>query len=154
MALSLESPAFKSNSAIPREHTCDGEDRSPPLAWSGAPKDAESFVLVCTDPDAPSGVFHHWAVYNLPAGATSLFAGYRANGMSGAAREAINDFRKLGYNGPCPPRGHGAHHYHFRLSTLRIPSLPLPSKATCRDVIEAARPHTIETAELIGLYER
>jgi Raf kinase inhibitor-like YbhB/YbcL family protein len=152
MVLSLESSAFKTNGFIPTRHTCDGEDISPPLAWFGAPKETQSFVLVCTDPDAPNGVFHHWAVYDLPADMSKLSEGFSAR--AGSGKEATNDFRKVGYGGPCPPRGHGTHHYHFRLSALKAPRLALSPKATCRDVIAAARAQTLETAELIGVYER
>lgn len=154
MAFSLMSPAFAANSAIPRQYTCDGDNRSPPFAWSGAPDAVRSFFLACTDPDAPGGVFHHWVVYNLPAETSSLASGYKAPPAAGGAKEAINDFRKPGYGGPCPPHSHGVHHYHFRLLALATPELSLPAQARCRDAIEAARPYTIAFAELVGLYER
>lgn len=154
MAFSLTSPAFKANGAIPRRHTCDGENLSPPLAWSGTPKGAKSLALVCTDPDAPAGLFHHWAIYDLGPDTAGLSEGCSAAKVSGAAREAINDFRKPGYGGPCPPRGHGVHRYHFELFGLAMPKLSLPAKATCRDVIEAARKHALASAELVGTYER
>lgn len=154
MTLSLASPAFKANGAIPEQYTCEGADQSPPLAWRGAPKETRSFALVCLDPDAPNGVFHHWAVYDIPADMTGLPAGFSSRKEAGEAKEAVNDFRKAGYGGPCPPRGHGPHHYHFQLFALGAAGLTLPAEAGCRDVIEAARPHTIERAELIGVYER
>jgi hypothetical protein len=154
MAFSLTSSAFRPNGAIPWRHTCDGENLSPPFAWSGAPEEAKSLALVCTDPDAPTGVFHHWAIYDLAPDTAGLPEDCSAGEMPGAVREAINDFDKAGYGGPCPPRGHGVHHYHFRLLALGAPALPLSPKATCREVIEAAREHVLASAELVGVYER
>lgn len=154
MALSLSSTAFQKNELIPARHGCDGEDIAPPLDWSDAPSETQSFALVCTDPDAPGGVFHHWAVYDIPADAHGLPAGYNARKSSDGAKEAKNDFGKTGYGGPCPPREHGLHHYYFRLSALDTPTLSLTAGASCKDVIDAARRHVIESAELVGVYER
>lgn len=154
MAFSLTSPAFQRNGAIPRRHTCDGENLSPPFVWSGAPKDAKSLALICTDPDAPAGVFHHWAIYDLAPDTAGLSEACSAGKMPGAVKEATNDFRKAGYGGPCPPRGHGVHHYHFTLFALATPALSLAPKASCREVIDAARRRALAAAELVGTYER
>src|SRR4051812_30845243 len=99
--LSLNSTAFAEGQTIPTQYTCDGADQSPPLAWGEPPQGTQSFALVVDDPDAPSGLFRHWAVYDIPAGTRSLDAG-QATGS-----QAVNGFGKTGYGGPCPPKGHG-----------------------------------------------
>ena len=163
MPLLLSSPAFAPGDAIPSEYTCDGADISPPLAWSGAPAATRSFVLVVADPDAPSGTFHHWAIYDIPAGTRGLPAGYGpgrpAAGLAPTPRaetpkEARNDFGQLGYGGPCPPSGGGAHHYHFRLMAISRPLLDLGPAATALDVEKAAAPYTIASTKLVGTYHR
>ncbi len=150
----LSSGAFSDGSVIPRRFTCDGDDLSPPLAWSGAPAQTCSFVLLCDDPDAPAGTWHHWAAYDIPADQTSLVEGAAQHGEGKGLKQAINDFQRQGYGGPCPPRRHGPHHYHFRLFALSVDRLPLGSKATCQDVEREARKHIIAEALLVGLYER
>ncbi len=154
MALCLTSSAFDAGAAIPKKHTCEGKNISPPFAWSGAPAETRSFVLACTDPDAPAGVFHHWAVYDIPEDCKALEEGFDAEKQTAGIRQAVNDFRKTGYGGPCPPRGHGPHHYHFRLMALRAPRLQVSPSPTCSEVIEAAALQTIEAADLVGVYER
>lgn len=151
MAMRLTSTAFGSD-GIPARFTCDGADVSPPLAWSGAPAGTRSFALVCSDPDAPSGTWYHWAVFDIPAGTVELAENHPAKSHVG--RQAINDFGAQDYGGPCPPRGHGAHHYHFTLYALNIEHLGAAVGARCRDVEKAAKTHAIATAELIGLYGR
>jgi len=149
----LSSSAFADGGAVPRRYSCDGEDISPPIAWTDAPKDTRSFVLLCDDPDAPAGTWHHWAAYDLGRGETSLAEGAsRADGTR--FKEAINDFQKPGYGGPCPPRRHGPHHYHFRLLALSVDRLSLGSNPTCRAVEREARRHLIAEAVLVGIYER
>jgi Raf kinase inhibitor-like YbhB/YbcL family protein len=147
----LSSPAFQDRKPIPRRFTCDGEDLSPPLAWSGAPAEARSFALLCDDPDAPSGVWHHWAVYDIPSDWTSL---PEAAGRSGNLKHATNDFHRSNYGGPCPPRGHGAHRYHFRLLALSTDSLTVATNASCADAEREARKHVLAEATLIGTYQR
>jgi len=105
--MKLVSSAFADGAAIPRRFTCDGENLSPPLQWSGAPAGTRSLVLLCDDPDAPAGTWHHWAVYDLPPTVTELAEGA---GQNTKKKLAFNDFRKAGYGGPCPPHGHGPHH--------------------------------------------
>ncbi len=154
MALKLSSSAFAQGETIPKQYTCDGRNLSPPLRWSGAPDGTRSFLLVCGDPDAPSGIFHHWAAYDIPADRTGLEAGHGPESLGDGFGQAINDFGKSGYGGPCPPRGHGVHHYHFRLSALSEASLPVTSSATCVEVMAIAQPYIIEFVELIGTYSR
>ncbi|HZU87730.1 MAG TPA: YbhB/YbcL family Raf kinase inhibitor-like protein [Stellaceae bacterium] len=154
MPLLLSSPAFAPGGAIPAQYTCDGADISPPLAWSGTPAGTRSFVLVVADPDAPGGTFRHWAVYDIPAGATGLPAGYGAARPAAGLGEARNDFGRPGYGGPCPPRGGGTHHYHFRLMAISRPRLDLGPAATALDVEKAAAPYTIASTELVGAYRR
>lgn len=153
MALTLTSPAFKDGERIPKKHTCDGEDRSPPLAWSGAPTGTKSFALVCDDPDAPAGTWHHWAIYDIPATEHGLPEGYPTSGK-GNVRQAVNDFRRIGYGGPCPPRGHGTHHYRFTLYALKTDKLAVAGQAQCRDVARTAAAQALAQVTLTGLYSR
>lgn len=154
MGLELTSSAFQQGGQVPRRYTCDGENISPPLAWSGAPEETKEFLLVCNDPDAPSGVFHHWALYNIPASWSQLDEGYGPESPIKGMHQAINDFGKPGYGGPCPPKGHGEHHYHFRLSALSSPIASVRPEITCVEVAALARPYVIEFVELIGIYGR
>src|SRR5579884_994622 len=104
--MTVRSTAFQNDSAIPQRYTCQGENISPALAWSDAPKGTKSFALVVEDPDAPSGTFIHWVVYDLPAGAQQLRENVsKTDDLSGGGRQGRNDFRRVGYGGPCPPAG-------------------------------------------------
>src|SRR5262249_26261648 len=138
-----------------RRFTCDGDDISPPLNWTDAPTDARSFVLLCDDPDAPSGTWHHWAAYDISADRSTLLegAGRRDTGKE-LLRQAVNDFGRPGYGGPCPPRSPGPLRYHFRLLALSIDHLPVRDNASCPDVEQEARKHLIAEAVLVGLYKR
>jgi Raf kinase inhibitor-like YbhB/YbcL family protein len=150
-AMKLVSSAFADGAAIPRRFTCDGENLSPPLQWSGAPEESRSFVLLCDDPDAPAGTWHHWAVYDIPPAVTEFAVNAWQNTEM---KQAVNDFRKVGYGGPCPPHGHGPHHYHFRLLALSTDDLEAKANASCRDIEREARKHAIAEAILVGWYER
>jgi Raf kinase inhibitor-like YbhB/YbcL family protein len=154
MALQLTSPAFAPGARIPVRHSCEGEDLSPPLAWSDVPAEAESLALFCDDPDAPAGTWHHWALFDLPPTTTELRMGYPRDATVGGTRQAVNDFGVTGYRGPCPPPGHGTHHYHFRLLALDVAKLVVRDRAKCREALAAARLHAIAIAELIGTYSR
>jgi Raf kinase inhibitor-like YbhB/YbcL family protein len=154
MPLMLASSAIPPGGEIPVQYTCDGADISPPLSWSGVPQGTRSLVLLVEDPDAPSGVFHHWAAFDISPTARGLDAGYSANRPAATLHEARNDFGKVGYGGPCPPRGHGPHHYHFRLYAISRPTLDLRPPATALDVSGAAQPYVIEQAEFVGTYRR
>jgi Raf kinase inhibitor-like YbhB/YbcL family protein len=152
--MQLKSGAFSDGDAIPRRFTCEGEDLSPPLHWSGAPAGTHSFVLICDDPDAPAGTWHHWAAYDIPADRAALLEGVSRHGGKEGLKQGINDFGRPDYGGPCPPRGHGPHHYHFRLLALSTEHLPVRKGPSCRDVEQEARKHLMGEAILVGLYER
>lgn len=154
MALRLFSPDFEHGNKIPATFTCRGNDSSPPLHWNDAPAATKSLALVCSDPDAPGGVFQHWAAYDIPADWSLIVAGYGILHPGHKFKEGINDFGNLGYGGPCPPVGHGPHRYFFRLSALSVAILDLPADAKCVDVIGAVAPVTIETSEWMGTFER
>jgi Raf kinase inhibitor-like YbhB/YbcL family protein len=151
MTLRLTSPAFTAEGTIPVRYTCDGEDMSPPLSWSGAPQGTRSFALICRDPDAPAGVWYHWALFDIAQDRHGLEERCRPGG---GMHQAVNDFGQRGYGGPCPPHGHGRHHYHFTLYALSVEYLDVAPGAHCRDVEAAARAHALATAELTGLYGR
>jgi Raf kinase inhibitor-like YbhB/YbcL family protein len=154
MPLTLASPAIPPGGEIPTQYTCDGADISPPLAWSGVPDGTKSFILVVDDPDAPSGVFHHWAVFDMPSSMRELNSGYGRSRPATSLHEARNDFGKPGYGAPCPPKGHGVHHYRFRLLAISRPTLDLNPSATAPDVLKAAEPYILQRAELVGTYRR
>ena len=146
--LGITSNAFQNGQAIPTQFTCDGSDQIPALNWDGPPAQTRSFALVVDDPDAPGGTFRHWGVYDIPASARSIGGGQRIG------TEVTNDFGKPGYGGPCPPKGHGPHHYHFQLFALDTDKLGLSTDAKIADVENAARQHALAEGELIGTYER
>jgi hypothetical protein len=146
--LTLTSDAFAEGQPIPVEFTCEGANRTPTIHWSDAPSGTKSFALVIDDPDAPSGTFRHWGVFDIPASARSI------GGAEHVGTEVSNDFGKSGYGGPCPPKGHGPHHYHFMLFALDTDKLGLSADAKVVDVEKAARQHAIAEGELIGTYER
>jgi Raf kinase inhibitor-like YbhB/YbcL family protein len=152
----LTSDAFADGSAIPRRFTCEGEDISPPLSWSDAPTGTRSFALLCDDPDAPAGPWHHWAAYDIAADRTALpeGAGRVRPAAKAEFKQAINDFGRPGYGGPCPPRGHGPHHYHFRLLAISIDRLSVRKNPSCPDVEREARRHLIAEAVMVGIYGR
>jgi Raf kinase inhibitor-like YbhB/YbcL family protein len=150
----LTSEAFIDGGPLPRAFTCDGDDRSPPLAWSDAPNETKSFILLVDDLDAPNGLFRHWACYDVPADRAALVEGAGRPERFEDFRHAVNDFDELGYNGPCPPHGHGVHRYRFRLLALDIESLAIRTHPNCREVEDAAQPHLLAEARLSGLYGR
>jgi hypothetical protein len=147
MALTLTSTAFAAGQRIPDRHTCEGPDRSPPLAWTGVPEGTRAVALICDDPDAPGKTWVHWVLYDLPPGLTGL-----AEGENGGGREGMTDFRRPGYGGPCPPPGQ-PHRYFFKLYACDAP-LDLPAGATKADVERALAGHVLTQAELMGTYGR
>jgi Raf kinase inhibitor-like YbhB/YbcL family protein len=146
--LNVTSEAFQNGQPIPAHFTCDGGDQTPTLKWDEPPEGTKSFALVIDDPDAPSGTFRHWGVFDIPASMRSIGGGQRIG------TEVRNDFGKPGYGGPCPPKGHGPHHYHFKLFALDTDKLGLSTDAKIVDVENAAQQHSIAQGELIGTYER
>ena len=150
MALKLESPAFDNGQEIPDKYAKDGRNVSPPLQWSGAPEGTRSFALIVEDPDAPAGMFRHWAVYDIPGDREGLQEGEKPAGIG----EGANDFGNLSYDGPQPPRGHGTHHYHFKLAALNIDHLRgVADDAPAEAVWDKAQKHILDEAELVGTYE-
>lgn len=154
MTMTLTSTAFADGARIPEIYTCEGADISPPLAWSGAPDGVRSFALLCDDPDAPRGTWTHWAVFDIAADATGLPEAYPKGARVDGTRQAVTDFGRPGYGGPCPPKGHGVHHYHFRLLALDVERLDVPKNASFRNVEAAAESHVLARGELTGTYSR
>jgi Raf kinase inhibitor-like YbhB/YbcL family protein len=152
--LMLTSPDFNPGETIPERFTCDGQNVSPALRWSGVPEAARELLIVCDGPDAPGGLFHHWAAYGIPPDWQFLRSGFGPETLEPGFRQAVNDFGKPGYGGPCPPRGAAHHAYHFRLSALDDRIVSAGSGATCEELIRLAAPHVIEFTELIGFYGR
>ena len=152
MTMRLTSAAFANGDEIPARFTCDGQNLSPPLGWSGAPPETRSFAIVCRDPDAPGGVWYHWAAFDI-AGTVDGLAEHCRPGST-EMRQAVNDFGKSGYGGPCPPRGHGRHHSHFTLTALDVEHLAAPASVHCREVEKTIGAHALATAELVGIYAR
>ena len=146
--LTLTSDAFKEGQPIPTQYSCDGENKSPALSWGEPPAGTKSFALVIDDPDAPSGMFRHWGAYDIPASTRSIATGQHVG------IEVNNDGGKPGYTGPCPPKGNGVHHYHFKLFALDTDKLGLPPTASIADVVDAASKRALAHGELIGTYER
>ena len=151
MPFQLFSSAFPDGGRIPNLHSCEGADVSPSLEWSGEPAGTRSFALIVDDPDAPSGSWTHWLLFDIPPAVHTLPQGYKPGslGVSG-----LNDFRKLGYGGPCPPKGHGPHRYFFKLHALDAATLGLPSGATAAAVQRALKGHVLAEARYMGRYER
>jgi Raf kinase inhibitor-like YbhB/YbcL family protein len=150
----LRSSAFDDGAAIPRQFTREGEDLSPPLDWNEAPPGTRSFVILCDDPDAPSGTWHHWAAYDIPVQRTELPPGAAAHAGEEGFPQALNDFGQPGYGGPYPPRGDGPHHYLFHLLALSTQHLQVRKAPTCLQVEREARKHLLAEAVLVGLYAR
>lgn len=152
-SMQLTSTAFADGEAIPSKYTCDGENVSPPLKWRGVPGGVKSLALIADDPDAPMGTWVHWVVFDLPATTTELPAGLpQSQYLPGGARQGLNDFKHLGYGGPCPPAGK-PHRYFFKLYALdRL--LDLKPGATKKQVEQALEKHTIAQGHLMGTYQR
>jgi hypothetical protein len=147
MALQVTSPVFIEGGTIAKKYTCDAENVSPALTWTGAPPGTQSFALIADDPDAPVGTWVHWVLYDLPAETTTL-----AEGVKGIGVEGVNDFRKNGYGGPCPPRG-TPHRYYFKVYALDT-QLGLEPGASKRDVERTMQGHVLAQGQLMGKYGR
>jgi Raf kinase inhibitor-like YbhB/YbcL family protein len=154
MSLVLQSSAFTHNGEIPAKYTCERDDVSPPLSWSGAPQNTKSFVLIVDDPDAPDPsapkmTWVHWVLYNLPAAATALPEGVKT--LPAGTHDGLNDWKRTGYGGPCPPVGR--HRYFHKLYALDT-VLPDLGRATKGDVEKAMQGHVLAHTELIGTYQK
>ncbi len=154
MTFRLESPAFADGEKIPAKYTADGDDLSPPLQWSDPPEGTRSFVLIVEDPDAPSGTFLHWGLYNIMGERTLLPEGIGRGPKTEKLGKGINDFEELRYRGPAPPSGSGPHHYHFRLAALDVENLSRSPNMTVGDIWKEAEKHMLGEAELVGVYQR
>jgi Raf kinase inhibitor-like YbhB/YbcL family protein len=153
MAWTLQSSALPAGGDIPRDYTCDGADRSPPLSWTDPPGGTQSLALIVHDPDAPGGDFTHWVLFNLPARLRELPPGLPPDPeLADGSRQGRNGFGRAGYGGPCAPAG-PAHRYVFELSALDAP-LPLGGGATRPQVEAAMRGHSLGRAQLTGTYRR
>lgn len=156
MALTITSPAFFHKAEIPVQYTCDGRDESPPLNWSGVPDNAQSLALTVTDPDAPDPAaprmtWVHWVLYNIPPDTNGLEQGVTDSNLPGGTCEGVNDWRRTGYGGPCPPIGR--HRYFFRLYALDT-ILPDLGRPTRKKLEKAIHGHIVDQAELMGTYRR
>jgi Raf kinase inhibitor-like YbhB/YbcL family protein len=153
MTITIRSAGFADDQSIPQKYTCDGEDVSPSLSWDNAPDGTKSFALICDDPDAPSGTWVHWVIYDLSAGTRELPEAIPAKEevLSGA-RQGTNDFKRIGYGGPCPPKGN-AHRYYFKLYALDS-VLNLKAGATKGDVENAMKGHALGEGTIMGTYKR
>ncbi len=149
----LWSPAFEDGGTIPVKYTCDGENLSPPLRWKGLPEGARYVVLIVDDPDAPThDPFVHWVAYHIPAAWRKLDEGISGRGGSDFA-EGINDFKRRGWAGPCPPRTHGTHRYYFKLYAVKGMPILTPGLRK-QEVLQAIGPYVLDRTTLIGTYQR
>ena len=156
MPLIMKSSAFTDGQEIPRRHTCEGEDVSPPLAWSGAPAGTKTFALIVDDPDAPDPkapqmTWVHWVLYNLPATAAALPEGVKPAALPAGTREGRNDWKRTGYGGPCPPIGR--HRYFHKLYALDAVLADLGTLGKA-ELERAIKGHVLARAELVGTYQK
>jgi len=156
MSFELASPSFEQGGEIPSIHTCEGSDLSPPLSWMGVPSGTRSFALIVSDPDAPDPAaprmtFIHWILYDVPPEANSLPEGAAAAGLPAGSREGLNDWKRTGYGGPCPPIGR--HRYFHRLYALdaKLGDLGRPTQARLQAAMQG---HVLAVAELMGTYKK
>jgi Raf kinase inhibitor-like YbhB/YbcL family protein len=156
MTPSIQSKSFRHNEMIPARYTCDGQDISPPLQWSGIPTEAKSLVLIVDDPDAPDPAapkmtWVHWVLYNIPVDTPGLEENISSASLPEGTKEGINDWGRKGYGGPCPPIGR--HRYFFKIYALDtvLTDLQQPTKI---QVEEAIAGHILAKAELVGMYQR
>lgn len=153
MSIQVSSPAFAEGDRIPVKHTADGDDVSPELRWSGAPPNTKSFALVCEDPDAPRGNWTHWVLFNIPADKTNLAEGVsKEKELPDGARQGKNDFGKIGYGGPSPPKGK-PHRYFFKLYALDV-AVDLTPGATKAQLMNAMKGHILAEGQLVCNYGR
>lgn len=155
--LIVNTDAFQNGGFIPKKYTCEGNNISPSISWYKIPKSTKSFVLIMDDPDAPMGTFTHWIVYDIPANVNSLREGFsRSPNLPNGIKQGINDFGKIGYDGPCPPK-HQTHRYFIKVIALDIKSLNLPSKAdreTLDRVLSRYKNHIVAEGYIYGLFRR
>ncbi|ODS30152.1 MAG: hypothetical protein SCARUB_04743 [Candidatus Scalindua rubra] len=152
MKLEIKSTAFEEGGSIPRKYTCDGADISPPLSWTQPPEGTKSLVLICDDPDAPMGTWVHWVLYGLSPNTLELAENIPdEKEVLDGAKHGVNDFRRIGYGGPCPPGG--THRYFFKLYAVDT-EVGLNAGATKDEVLNAIKGHVLAEGELMGRYSR
>jgi Raf kinase inhibitor-like YbhB/YbcL family protein len=153
MSLELISDEFESGGAVPAAYTCSGRDVSPPLRWRGVPDNAETLALIVDDPDAASGIWAHWVIYNIPANLDHLPAAVPRQGqLASGARQGRNDFGQVGYSGPCPPPG-PAHRYFFRLYAVDR-QLEIRPGASRAQLLDALQDHILDQTEFMAHFGR
>jgi Raf kinase inhibitor-like YbhB/YbcL family protein len=153
MAFAISSASFQNGGDIPKKFTCDGADVSPELQWTSPPSGSQSFAVIADDPDAPVGTWTHWLLFDLPAQTSSLPEGVsKVDELPTGGRQGRNDFRRIGYGGPCPPPGK-PHRYFFKLYALDS-KLNLKPGASKQEVEQAMQGHILAQAELMGKYQR
>jgi Raf kinase inhibitor-like YbhB/YbcL family protein len=154
MALNSDSPVLTQNHEIPNQFSRDAGHVSPPIEWQGGPAGTRSYAIIVEDPDAPKGMSHHWAAYNIPPDALRLPEGAGSREQGVALQMAFNEFGTAHYDCPQPPPRDGAHRYHFRLFALDVPELELADGCAARDVLAAIQDHALAEADLIAPFER
>jgi len=153
MTMQVTSTVFTNGGIIPKKYTCDGDDVSPSLSWSGIPEGTKSIALICDDPDAPAGTWVHWVLYGLSPDSTGLPEDVPTqNVLDNGAKQGRNDFREIGYGGPCPPKG-PAHRYFFKIYALDC-EIDLDAGATKKELLRAMEGHIIAEGQLMGKYQR
>jgi Raf kinase inhibitor-like YbhB/YbcL family protein len=153
MSFTLKSTAFPNGGVIPKKYTCDGADLSPALSWDDAPAGTQSLALIVDDPDAPMGTWTHWLIWNIPAKATLLPEDTpKMNLLDNGARQGGNNFKRIGYGGPCPPPGK-PHRYFFKLYALDA-RLEVKAGAVRSELEPALQPHILAQAQWMGTYGR
>ena len=153
MTIKITSSSFAEGQSIPSKYTCDDENLSPPLNWDHVPEAAKSLALICDDPDAPAGTWVHWVLYDLPETTREISEGVETKQeLPNGAKQGRNDFKQIGYGGPCPPKGQ-SHRYYFKLYALDN-KLGLNSGMTDREVRDAMKGHILGEGSLMGSYKR
>ena len=150
--MELRSAAFEEGGMIPKKHTCDGEDISPALEWTSVADGTKSLALICDDPDAPGGTWVHWVIFNIPGGERDLAENIPSQKeLPDGSKQGTNDFRKIGYGGPCPPGG--THRYYFKIYSLDT-ELDLEAGVTKSQLLQAMKGHVLGEGQLMGKYKR
>ena len=153
MSIQITSTAFSEGQPISQKYTCQGNDFSPPLAWTNTPPNTKSLALIMDDPDAPAGTWVHWVLYDLPATTTELAENTpKSAQLPGGTKQGLNSWPRLGYNGPCPPSGK-PHRYFFKLYALDT-MLNLKPGVTKKDLLKAMEGHVLAEGQLMGTYQR
>jgi len=151
MVFTLKVKGFGDGESIPKRYTCDGADVSPALEWLDEPPGTQSFALIVDDPDAPGGTWNHWLLWDVPAHVHTLAEDFRPGSVGASGK---NDFGRLGYGGPCPPKGHGVHRYRFTVLAADRPVLGLPPGAKRPDLDRALKGRILAQAQYLGRYGR